>query len=255
MEINKNSILNKIDESIINLKNKKETFSKIENNPELILIELFNREIRAPHYDLHMEIFNRNINKDKDNNYHNLQEYIANILINYFNQIDSDVKVYMVSRNSYPTKFRISYLDEEIISFDIYKGSFCDFRKIEFKDGLTKNISFYEKSIKEDRDQINKYKEWLENPKLMFRDKPHLKIYDYFTYLKHKGKVYENINERIEKLEDCIKRDLESIDRYTNQYQKYVTNKDSVEEKFQEWRSKFSNWNFIQKERRDYGLY
>lgn len=253
--MNKEFILSKIDQSINQLGVKRSIFEQLETNPELILTRLFNREINAPHYDLHIEVFNRNINNIKENSYHDLQEYIANVLIKYLKSLDNDIEVVLVSRSSYPSRLRISYLGEEIIGFDMYKGYFGDFRTLRFKNGLEGELSSNKSLIEGLTKKIAKYESYKNNPKLMFRKELHLKIIDWFTYLRYKRNVYKNLNKKIEQWNGSIVTAERDIQRITANYHEYMDKKDLLEEKVHEWRKRFLEWRFTEKERRSSELY
>lgn len=253
-EVNKDFVLKTFNDSMEKLKYRKSLFEQIEENPEIVLTQLFDRNKYSPHYDLHMQIFGRSNTGERDISYGDIQIYLLNVLKQYFREIDNETDV-VISSKSYPTTFKLVYLDKPIISFNIYKGYFGDFRSNRFKNGLDGELKYLHEDIEELENEIKLHKSHLKHPSKMFRKSLLGKTVDFFIYYKNKKKVVDNLSKRIERLEKFIVDNKEQIERIKKEYETYLSEKDLTEDKFQGWRQRFLDWGFEEKEKRSHELY
>ncbi|MET3508297.1 hypothetical protein [Halalkalibacter oceani] len=256
MKLRKEDITKQLDDALAYIQEKKSILNQIEENPTLIFTDLFDKSLSQPYYDIHMTALNWKRYEGEGYKYHEIQNYIAEILISYLRDQDSNIEVRLAS-NSYPSSFKIRYQNEDILSFNIYKRYFGDFRSGEFKNGLDKKLKPLHQSINDWRKRIEEYESYDKKPSLLYMNKsnPIKSIRDYIKYQKHKEEVHDNLKSKIYYWEKQIKLDEEEIERIKLNYEKYLETKDDIQNKYDFWKDKFLSWGFEEVERRSHKLY
>jgi hypothetical protein len=235
-------------EQIDYIKEKASLMYNLQDYPEHILTDLFDKDLYQPYYDTFINVLKKD--KNSECKHHDIQRYIAKILINYLESLDSTVKVKLRNPMSYPSNFSIIIHDKEVISFSIYDKHFGDFRIDESEGRYQENIKYNQKEIERYKEKIDEYKGYLEHPFKMLK-----KPKDFWLYYRYKNTIFKNIEKRIKAWNKEIDKIRDSIAWQESKLENYLNIHGKVEEEYQYWRQKFLDWGYKEVGRRSPELY
>jgi hypothetical protein len=253
-------IQSKFDEAIDYITNKRKLYSEIYDNPEIIITTLFNPKESSPYYDLGSKVLDK-----LKLSHHEIQKELERLLKNYIESIDPEVEVRLLKKNYYPSAFAIVYENNTILTFNVYEHIFGDFRPNESIELYDERINNCKNIINELESKIKQYQEWLDNPYVLlrgnyeFKNKPFIfvrnMILDTYYLLFRRHELENHLQKKIEYVQSEIenkKREILNLKQWKGEF---VNKQSSQQKKFEEWRERFINWGYEEKERRSHELY
>jgi hypothetical protein len=256
----KELIQSKFDEAIDYISTKREMYREIYTNPEIIITRLFNPKESNPYYDLGIKILDK-----LKLSHHEIQKELERLLKNYLESIDPEIEVRLLNKNYYPSAFVIVYENNTILTFNVYKHIFGDFRPNESIERYDEIISNCKNIIDELEGEIKQYQEWLDNPYILlkgnykFKNKPFIfvrnMILDMYYLLFRRHELEHHLQKKIEYVQSEIENKKKEILNLEKTKEEFIINQPKQQKKFEEWRERFINWGYEEKERRSHELY
>lgn len=255
----KNKILSALRDSIKELKEKELLLQQAFEEPKLILTSLFNPELHQPYYDLYLKAI-----ESKDLRYHEIQSELSKRLIEYLQQFDSEVEI-INTGSSYPARFRITYEGKQFLSFDMYNHVFGDFRNLNSIKWFEDDIKYNLEEIEELRNKIDYYKKVRDNLFVVLKEDYEYKRNSLDLIMRLIKSIYlitvkrKNIKRNLSTMIEDIYFKIERLENKISEHKEKIENEKvlapKLEEKYQEWRERFVNWGYEEKERKYSGLY
>ncbi len=251
---------NQLNNALIHITKKQKTINDMYENPELIITQLFDPGLHQPYYDLFMKAI-----KNKETGYHSIQEELLRLLQEYFKSLDPEVSLSKSTSSGFPSGFVVSYQGKPFISFNVYNHIFGDFRGIGDSRSLKKEIDRNQEEIKKQLAKIAQHSQWKDNLFSLFKEdlKNSKNPLDYvrtvsvslYYLIAKKKKILEGIERRIKKRERIIERYKEDNKRLDENIKDYNYYSPILQEKFDEWKQRFIDWEYQEEEKRSSKLY
>lgn len=150
-------VLTLLDLAMAALREKKEIFSRLEREPELILTDLFDPSLTHPYYEFPFRAVEHSKELGSPQiDYHQLQEQLADMVANLFAGMDPEIEISLKNKHYYPSPCIIRYHGYPIVEFDFYRHTFTDLLK-----GYAATLKREaEKAAKREKDCKEEYAAW-----------------------------------------------------------------------------------------------
>lgn len=253
MNIDIDSIL---DERISKLKNDVDKFKRSEKDGLYLIKNLFDPDKHQPYYTLVS-----NLIRDNGNTHRQLQDHLANIVIQYLKSVDSSVDVKLSHSNSYPSNFSINKFGYEIISFDIYTHRFRVGKGVMSDNSSVEEIKRLEERYDEVNESLWKYAKYEDNLFSVIKKENYnisgIKVVlpvirDLFYILFETKKLKQGLQKTISKYQkekERILDDIKKIEKDRLERNKY---REDVEEATEYWRQWFLNIGYKELDKHTY---
>jgi len=220
-----------------------QVYKEAENNPELILTDMYKGDtIYQSYYTLMTDVL-----KHGDIGVHEFKESLARVMHQYFKGIDEDVLL-KTSRGGYPNYYYLEYEGKELLRFSIFKHLYEVKGVGERIRRIKKEIEVKDKEIRKIEYDLEEFKGYLERPRTLIKKESNLnireRIQEVWLLMTKRGKIMYNLERQIWEWEERLVDVIKSKQDKEEQLNSLENKKKSIETKEKEWVDRFVGWGY-----------
>jgi len=218
---------------------KRQTFARLEEEPELILKELFDPTQKRPYYAFPFLVFERCRELGvPECDYHWLQDYLVELVSRHLKEIDSGVKVVAREKDYYSSPCVILYGDYPVAQFDFYEHTFADLRN-GYRKALVKAVEDAVKARDTAKEEADRWERYCSDPSSMVQGTGLRRLRQRLTLLLHGRWVKVAACCKAEVARVCLERAEERVRCTEKRLHEYDNRRAELDERYVFWDNYF----------------